>query len=158
MDTIRIGKYIAEKRKSLGMTQEDLAAKLGVTNKAVSKWENGKCLPDVGLHEALCATLQITLNELMAGKDIEHEELLSASEKTLHEVLKRNTQLMAWKDIVIGIVLILLGRVIPMPNYGDGAGDAMKFIEGVSIGLGIGVTLLGIAWLVYGAVNFQKKL
>ena len=57
MDLIKIGKYIAGKRKSLGMTQKQLAEKLGISDKSVSKWERGVCLPDVSVYKELCSIL-----------------------------------------------------------------------------------------------------
>ena len=58
MDTVKIGKYIAGKRKALGMTQAQVAEKLGMSDKSVSKWERGICLPDVSVYMALCEILQ----------------------------------------------------------------------------------------------------
>ena len=63
MDLVKIGKYIASKRKSLGMTQKQLAEKLGMSDKSVSKWERGVCLPDVSVYKELCSILGISLNE-----------------------------------------------------------------------------------------------
>ena len=70
MDLIRIGQYIAGKRKALGLTQKQLAEKLGVSDKSVSKWERGVCLPDVSLYTELCAALGIGINEFLSGDDI----------------------------------------------------------------------------------------
>lgn len=158
MDTLKIGSYIARKRKDIGLTQEELALKLGVTNKAVSKWETGKCIPDVSLHENLCSILNITLNELMAGTDIVNTDLQETSEQTLRDVLEKNHQLMAFKDIAIGIFLLLIGRLIPLSDPGEGVSDAIQFIYGVTQGVSIGITLLGVGWLIYGVVNFNKKI
>ena len=69
MDLIRIGQYIAGKRKALGLTQKQLAEKLGVSDKSVSKWERGVCLPDVSLYTKLCAALGITTEEIIAFGD-----------------------------------------------------------------------------------------
>lgn len=158
MDTLKIGSYIARKRKDIGLTQEELAQKLGVTNKAVSKWETGKCIPDVSLHENLCSILNITLNELMAGTDIVNTDLQETSEQTLRDVLEKNHQLMAFKDIAIGIFLLLIGRLIPLSDPGEGVSEAIQFIYGVTQGVSIGITLLGVGWLIYGVVNFNKKI
>ena len=57
MDLIKIGKYIAEKRKGLGLTQKQVAEKLGMSDKSVSKWERGICLPDVSIYMELCDIL-----------------------------------------------------------------------------------------------------
>lgn len=64
----RIGRLIAVRRRNLGMTQRQLAERLGVTDKSVSKWERGVCLPDAALYEALCSVLEVSLEELFAGE------------------------------------------------------------------------------------------
>ena len=90
MDLIKIGKYIASKRKSLGMTQKQLAEKLGMSDKSVSKWERGVCLPDVSVYKDLCSILGISLNEFLAGEDIAQENLIQKSETNIIEVIKDN--------------------------------------------------------------------
>ena len=79
MDLIKIGKYIAEKRKELGMTQKQLAEKLGMSDKSVSKWERGVCLPDVSVYSDLCRVLGIGIHEFLAGEDILQEEITQKS-------------------------------------------------------------------------------
>ena len=69
MDQQHIGKFICAKRKEKNLTQEQLAEKLGVSNKTISKWENGKCMPDYAVVELLCEVLDITIAELLAGKE-----------------------------------------------------------------------------------------
>ena len=69
MNQEKIGKYISKKRKELKITQEQLAEKLGVTDRSVSRWENGKSMPDVSLFKQLCEVLSITLDELLCGED-----------------------------------------------------------------------------------------
>ena len=90
MDLIKIGKYIASKRKSLGMTQKQLAEKLGMSDKSVSKWERGVCLPDVSVYKELCSILGISLNEFLAGEDIAQENLIQKSETNIIEIIKDN--------------------------------------------------------------------
>ena len=90
MDLIKIGKYIASQRKSLGMTQKQLAEKLGMSDKSVSKWERGVCLPDVSVYKELCSILGISLNEFLAGEDIAQENLIQKSETNIIEVIKDN--------------------------------------------------------------------
>ena len=128
MELQQIGKYIAAKRKAEGLTQEALAQLLGVTNKAVSKWENGKCLPDLSHYEALCEILHISVNELMAGKDIEETDLKKVSEQSLKEVLRSNADLSAMKHICIGLLLLLVGRCLPLVQLQDAASEATQFI------------------------------
>ena len=74
MDQEKIGKFIAKLRKEQKLTQEQLAEKLGVTAKSVSRWENGRCLPDVSLYKELCSILGITLNDFFSGEKIKEEE------------------------------------------------------------------------------------
>ena len=88
MDLVKIGKYIAEKRKALGMTQKQLAEQLGMSDKSVSKWERGVCLPDVSVYLELCKILGITINEFLAGEDISEENLTEKSEDNLIQVAK----------------------------------------------------------------------
>ena len=156
MELQQIGKYIAAKRKAEGLTQEALAQLLGVTNKAVSKWENGKCLPDLSHYEAHCEILHISVNELMAGKDIEETELKKVSEQSLKEVLRSNADLSAMKHICIGLLLLLVGRCLPLVQLQDAASEATQFIFGVSEGMSIGITCIGIGWLIMGLVKFSK--
>ena len=83
MDLIKIGKYIAGKRKELGMTQKQLAEKLGMSDKSVSKWERGVCLPDVSVYSDLCLILGISINEFLAGEDIAQENIERKSEENI---------------------------------------------------------------------------
>ena len=86
MDQIRIGKYIAGKRKALGLTQKQLAERLGMSDKSVSKWERGVCLPDVSVYAQLCGILGISVNEFLAGEDISRDDLPRRAEDNLIQV------------------------------------------------------------------------
>ena len=88
MDLKKIGAYIAGKRKERGMTQRELAEKLGMSDKSVSKWERGICLPDVSVYTELCEILGITLNEFLAGEDIDEKDVTTKSERNIIEVTK----------------------------------------------------------------------
>ena len=124
MDQIKIGQYIADKRKSQSMTQEQLAEKLGKSRKAVSKWERGVCLPDVSVYTELCDILGITLNEFFAGEDIEPADVAEKSEKNLLGVAtegsNRNGRL---KKILVAIAVIalilaaILGLLVKKEGY-----------------------------------------
>ena len=91
MDLIKIGKYIAAKRKALGLTQKKLAEKLNMSDKSVSKWERGICLPDVTVYLELCKILGISINEFLAGEDIIEENILKITKdnKTKQKILKK---------------------------------------------------------------------
>jgi len=87
MDQIKIGSFIAARRKAKGLTQSQLADKYGITDKAVSKWETGKSMPDLSLFLPLCDLLEITLNELLSGDFIADENLKEQSNQVLFEVI-----------------------------------------------------------------------
>ena len=88
MDLVKTGKYIAGKRKALGMTQKQLAEKLNMSDKSVSKWERGICLPDVSVYMELCEILGISINEFLAGEDIDAENVEKKSEDNIIQVAK----------------------------------------------------------------------
>ena len=88
MDLRKIGKFVQTKRKEIGLTQTGLAEKLGVTDRAVSKWENGVCLPDADNIFVLCDILKITVNDFFNG-EISMDKNDEKTEKTLVELLKQ---------------------------------------------------------------------
>lgn len=90
MDQIKIGKFIAECRKKKNLTQMQLALKLNITDRAISKWENGKSLPDSGLMIDLCNILNITVNELLCGEMININNYKENAEKTLLEMTQKD--------------------------------------------------------------------
>lgn len=107
MDLIKIGKYIAGKRKELGMTQKQLAEKLGMSDKSVSKWERGICLPDVSLFQDLCLILGISLNELFAGEDIVKEKIAEKAEENLLQISADTKRQKKRFKFITGILLII---------------------------------------------------
>lgn len=87
MDQVKIGRFIAQRRKELGLTQAELAERLAVTDKAVSKWETGRGLPDPGLFEPLCDILGVSLGELFAGEKVPPADLMQKTEETAFGLL-----------------------------------------------------------------------
>lgn len=106
-----IGKFIAECRKKKGLTQNELAIRLGVTDKAISKWENGRCLPDLALIKPLCKELDISMNELINGDYIEKSDLEEKSESTLDNTIayidKKEKKEKKKLFLILGVVSIL---------------------------------------------------
>ena len=98
MDQIKIGRFIKQKRKEKGMTQSKLAEKLGVTDRAISKWENGNCMPDSGIIADLCKILNVTINDLFSGEIVDMKDNEKKLEENLLEITKlkqdREKQLM----------------------------------------------------------------
>lgn len=112
MEQEKIGKFIANCRKEQNLTQVQFAEKIGVTNKAVSKWETGKCLPDASLFSDICMLLNITLNELFAGERISPENIEKKAEENLIgmaiEYQKRDYRVTFSMYISILIMLIII--------------------------------------------------
>lgn len=108
MDQKKIGKYIAEKRKTLGLTQVQLAEKLNMSNKSVSKWERGVCLPDVSLYSTLCEVLGISLNEFLAGEDLLEKEIIPKSEETIINITIDSKKSRHKSNLLIAFLLVVL--------------------------------------------------
>lgn len=106
MDLVKIGKYIAGKRKEFGLTQKQVAEKLGMSDKSVSKWERGICLPDVSVYQDLCDILGITINEFLAGEDIGREEFYRKSEENLLQVAVSGKQRQTFLKRIIAVLSI----------------------------------------------------
>ena len=127
MDLIKIGKFISLKRKEKNITQSELAEKLYITDRAISKWENGICLPDAGTMPELCKILGITINDLFCGEVVD----MKNNEKKLEDNLLEMTKMKEEKDkellnleIVIGIImaafflgLMTIAACVEMPDY-----------------------------------------
>ena len=89
MNQIKIGKFIKQKRKEKKITQNELAEKLNVTDRAISKWENGNCMPDSGIIPELCEILEITINDLFSGEVIDNKKYNENAEQNLLEITKQ---------------------------------------------------------------------
>ena len=107
MDLIKIGKFIAEKRKNLGLTQRQLAEKLGMSDKSVSKWERGICLPDVSVYFDLCQILGISINEFLAGEDIVHEDIIQKSEENIIGIASESKRKQNYLKMIIYLLLAI---------------------------------------------------
>jgi len=110
MDQIKIGNFIAEKRKEKNLTQEQLAEKIGVSNKTISKWECGRCMPDYSMIEGLCKELNISISELINGHEFEHPKEID-NESILQLVEEIDLQKIRNVEID-GLLLVLLGLVV----------------------------------------------
>ena len=93
MSQEKIGKFIAKCRKEKNMTQQELALKLDVTDRAISNWENGRRLPDYSIIEKLCNELDITVNELIEGKELNESEEQILADKNIISILTTKEKL-----------------------------------------------------------------
>lgn len=111
MDQQKIGKFIAKLRKEKDLTQRELAEKLLITEKSISKWECGKCLPDVSTMIPLCEILQISVNELLSGEKIETDQYKKMAEENLLKQTSREQQDARLK-LFSSIAIALSGSII----------------------------------------------
>ncbi len=111
MNQIKIGKFIAECRKKNNLTQMQLAEKLNITDRAVSKWENGKAMPDSSIMLDLCKELKISVNELLSGEMIEMNNYDKRAEENLLNLNKSNEH-KSKMLLKFGIVIVLLILII----------------------------------------------
>ncbi|MBQ3491304.1 MAG: helix-turn-helix transcriptional regulator [Oscillospiraceae bacterium] len=110
MDQLKIGKFIAACRKKENLTQMQLAEKLGITDRAVSKWETGKAMPDSAVMLELCAILKITVNDLLSGEVVTMENYNQEMEKKLLELVKEKEdkdKMLLKAEIIVGIVAFI---------------------------------------------------
>lgn len=127
MDQVKIGKFIAECRKKASLTQMQLAEKLNITDRAVSKWETGKSMPDSSVMLELCDILGITVNDLLSGEIVTMDNYSKESENNLLEMLRLKQEadrrllrmevlagIMASIPLLVGIVI---GLTVPMEEW-----------------------------------------
>ncbi|GAA0116198.1 helix-turn-helix domain-containing protein [Clostridium senegalense] len=144
MNQLSIGKFIAQKRKEHNMTQEQLGEKIGVSNKSISKWETGKCMPDYSVVQELCKELEITVAELMDGEEIEESSVRIYDEKQIMDLLKRTQDLEKQKNTMYGILLIVMGIAFFAVSHSIGGSDVKDFFAGLLLGLSVGEMLVGV--------------
>ena len=118
MDQIKIGKFIAECRKKQGLTQMQLAEKLNITDRAISKWENGRSMPDSSIMLELCDILKITVNDLLSGEKVNMENINQKNEQLLLDMAKelerKNKTIWTsmWAIMIVSITVLFAGIFI----------------------------------------------
>ncbi len=123
MDQVKIGRYIAECRKAKGMTQAQLAEKLHITDRAVSRWETGKGMPDTSLMPDLCQELGITVGELLNGESVPEEEYKDTAEQLLVELQRGKEEsdrlLLKIEWVLSGIITVMFLGVTLLAIYAE---------------------------------------
>ena len=148
MNQILIGSYIAQKRRALNLTQEQLSEKLGVSNKTISKWENGKCMPDYSVIQKLCDELHVTLAELMDGKDSAEESARAYDNEQILDLIRRMQELEHQRQVLFGVVLIILGIACSALSATIGGSDVKDFMSGLLLGMSIVEMIAGLVVVV----------
>ena len=150
MDQIKIGRFITSCRKAQGMTQASLAEKLGITDRAVSKWETGRSLPDSGIMLELCELLQINVNELLSGEKIMMESYDHTAEKNLL-IMKRELEeqnrlmlkmeyLISFPVIAAGLIMCAVAAYAAVPEWTK----AVLIVSALAMILTVGLIAVGI--------------
>ena len=143
MDQIKIGKFIAEERKLKKYTQRELADKLGISDKTVSKWERGNGFPEVSLLLPLCNELEITVNELLTGERLQEAEYKKNAEENMVNLVKEAQE--SKKKIVMSALVALLVLIAAIPLFVlAGVLEMEAWLRFVLIGIGVIVMILGI--------------
>lgn len=146
MNQKQIGRYIAEKRRIKNLTQAQLAEQLGISDKTVSKWECGRSMPDYALIQSLCESLDISVSELIEGKNT------ALHERQLMELLRRTQELERQNGILHGVIMLIFGIALQAlaPHF---VGSPMQdLLSGIILGLSVGILLLGI-YLIFQAMQ-----
>lgn len=144
MNQIATGTFIARKRRELNLTQAQLAERLGISSKSVSKWERGKCMPDYSIVNELCDALGITVSELLDGEENERENLRMYDNDQMIEMLARIQRLENQRVTIIGIILIVMGiSLLALSRLIDGSNVA-DLLGGLVLGSGVGTILIGV--------------
>lgn len=140
MDQIKIGRFIAETRKSKNLTQKQLAEKLSISDKTVSKWECGKGLPDVTIMLDLCEELQITVNDLLTGERVSKIDYQKKAEENMMNLMKENQEnkkrmilsvICAVITIIATCSLVVIAAYIEMPVIARVAVIILALVTGV---------------------------
>ena len=150
MNQQKIGEYIAKKRKEHNMSQIQLAEKLGVSNKTVSKWENGKCMPDYSVIKQLCQTLDTSVGELLNGDDAVNKAVM---EDQTFSILERISVLEKERIYFMGIGLVFMGILLLVLSKFMGGTNVQDFISGLLFGISLGEILVGIFVIIRNLVQ-----
>jgi len=150
MEQEKIGKLIAAKRKEKGLTQEQLAEKLGVTNKAVSKWETGRGMPDLAIIQELSKLLGITVSTLLNGEESKEEEVII-------KLLKIIDNLKQLYLVIIGLMICNIPQILEKEDFIEETLNGSGFFSGMLHGAFTAIMLVGGMVFAYGIGRFIRE-
>lgn len=151
MVQLKTGKLIAKKRKEQNLTQEQLAERLGVSNKTISKWETGKCMPDYAVVKSLCEELKVSVSELMDGEEADDKSVRVYDDEQILDLLRRTQELEKQKGMMTGVILIVMGIAFQALSHTLGGSDVKDFFSGLLMGLSVAEMVLGVYITAKGA-------
>lgn len=148
MEQREIGKFIAELRNEKGMTQSELGERIGVTNKTVSRWENGNYMPDISIITTLCAELGISANELLCAQRIKDSEFKMKADENLMETLNHIKNIKHEKSIIDFLTGAGTGLVISCLFSPLSVRRTVVIL--------VGIAMIGIGW--YRKAKYDKMI
>lgn len=157
MNQSKIGKFISQKRKEKNLTQAQLAEKLGVSNKSVSKWETGKCMPDYSIIQRLCDELDISVSELVDGEEQEKDSIRLYDAGQMLDMIERVQLLEYQKELLSGLSVVIVGLILLTLSFVTKGEDSRGFVSGLLLGLSSVLNLLGIILLAKTIYEQKKK-
>ncbi len=149
MNQEKIGKFILECRKRKNLTQSEMAEKLGVTDKSVSNWENGRNMPDLSLFKPLCELLNISINDLISGEVVAGSAYQEKLEENIINTIDYTNKRVLEKNNLIGIILVVFGVLLMV--------TALSIFPSES-SWGSIYSLFGMIVSLVGILNFMRKL
>ena len=156
MDQQKIGNFISKCRKQKKMTQYELGEKLGVTEKSISNWENGRNMPDLSLFKLLCEELNITINELLSGEKISEDNYQEKFEENIINTISYSNDKLERKNQLIGLMLMIFGFL--MSILGLMAFNPDSHFCSFSVVIGVIFSTLGFFKLIKSKSNLKKMI
>lgn len=153
MNQLKTGKLIAQRRKERNLTQQMLAEKLGVSNKTISKWETGKCMPDYSVVKSLCEELDIMVSELMDGEKAKEKSVRIYDDEQILDVLRRTQELEKQRNLLFGIMMIVMGIALQAISHTFGGTNIKDFCSGLLLGISMVEMLIGVYVIGRGIVK-----
>ena len=144
MNTSVIGKVISSRRKQKNFTQQQLAEEIGVSNKTISKWETGKCMPDYSIIKSLCEKLDITVAELIEGEISKEKNERVYDNELILDLLRKTQELEKQKEMIYGMLLVVMGIALQALSYTLVGSGFKDFMSGLLLGISIIEMLIGI--------------
>lgn len=155
MNQEKIGKFIALRRKEMKLTQADLAEMLGVTDRSVSNWENGKCMPDYSLLIPLSKELGVSVNDLISGELLDKNNYEEKCDENIVNVIGEHERKLHKRNMIVGFVIFVIGFLIMISGLmifpSESSWSSIYSIFGAI------VTTIGFA-LIFRKLNFRYRI
>ncbi len=157
MNQEKIGQFIADTRKQSGLTQKELAKRMGISDKTISKWECGNGIPDITYLESLCEALNINVNELLSGNRLSDTDYSAKAEENIMNLMKENKLNLKNNklQIIVGIIMIFVTLITPILIYNDVFLSIANFFDFISLLI---LSVLSIAEVLLSGKNTKYEI